>query len=328
MYHVVSASLLEDPMRVIVALSLPALVAMAVLSSPVTAQNRRLNPVIAAQEKGEPIFGIMHPAITRGGGRGRGAAAPDPSAPPPPPIDLAAAAKETVGFTGAHFLLTSGTSDTFLDYLAEIRKAGGSMRTHPFSAKIGIWHRSPENVKAAIERQLNAGHVNVSMEAVESPQEVRDVIKAMRLTSAGGTRPETGLEKAAAYWGLSIDEYKKKADVWPLNKNGELLITVIIESVAGLEHVREIAAEPGVAQIAAGYGTLGGVFKGDQDARERAAQTILAACKAAKVPCAFPVNTPAELEQRKKEGWSIFILQRRDENAFAAIEAGRRSGTP
>ena len=197
------------------------------------------------------------------------------------------------------------------------------MRTHPFGAKVGIWHQNPENVKTAIERQLNAGHVNVSMEAVESPQEVRDVIKAMRLTSAGGTRPETGLEKAAEYWGLSVDEYKKKADVWPLNKNGELLITVIIESIPGLEKAREIAAEPGVAQVGLGYGTLGGVFKGDQEARETAARTVLAACRAAKVPCAFPVTNTAELQQRMKEGWSSFIMQRRDENALAAIEAGR-----
>ena len=85
------------------------------------------------------------------------------------------------------------------------------MRTHPFGAKIGIWHQNPENVKTAIERQLNAGHVNVSMEGVESPQEVRDIIKAMRLTSAGGTRPETGLEKAAEDSGRSVDEYKRKS---------------------------------------------------------------------------------------------------------------------
>ena len=27
-----------------------------------------------------------------------------------------------------------------------------------------------------------------------------------------------------------------------------------------------------------------------------------------------------------KEGWSVFIMQRRDENAFAAVEAGRKVG--
>jgi 4-hydroxy-2-oxoheptanedioate aldolase len=308
-------------MRPVAVLFLPALAAAVLSTYPVAAQKvDRMNPIIAAQEKHEPVFGIAHPAIMAG--RGRGGAA-DPAAPPPPAIDLAAAAKATVDYKRAHYLFTSGTSETFLTYIEEIRKAGGSMRTHPFTAKIGIWHRNPENVKSAIERQLNAGHVAVSMEAVESAQEVRDVIKAMRLTSAGGSRPEIGLEKAAAYWGLSVADYKKKADIWPLNSNGELLVTVIIESRAGLEKAREIAAEPGVAQVFAGYGTLGGVFKGDPEGRENAARTILAACKESKVPCGFPVNNPAEMQQRMKEGWSVFIMQRRDENAFAAVETGR-----
>jgi 2-keto-3-deoxy-L-rhamnonate aldolase RhmA len=287
-----------------------------------------MNPIIAAQEKGLPVLGIAHPAITPGGrGRGRAGAAVDPTAPPPPPpppIVLADVARETVAYTRADYLYTSGTSDTFLSYLEEIRKAGGSVRTHPFSAKIGIWHRNPENVTAAIVRQLNAGHVGVSMEAVESAQEVRDVIKAMRLTSAGGTRPETGLEHAAAYWGLSIEDYKKKADVWPLNRNGELIVSVIVESLPGLEKVREIAAEPGVAQIFAGYGTLGGVFRDDPAGREAAAAKILAACKEFKIPCGFPTNNPAEIEQRMKEGWSVFIMQRRDENGLAAIDTARK----
>ncbi len=289
-----------------------------------------LNPVITVQEKGQPIFGIAHPAImARGAGRGRaGGDAAAPATPPPaqPPIVLADVAKETVGYTRADYLFTSGTSDTFLNYLDEILKAGGSVRTHPFSAKIGIWHANPTASNDAMIRQLNAGHVSVSAEGVESAQEVRDVIKAMRFVSAGGTRPETGLEHAAKYWGLSVEEYKKKADVWPLNKNGELMATMIVESVAGLEHVREIAAEPGVAQIFAGYGTLGQVFRGDQPAREAAAAKILAACKEFKVPCGFPTNNPAEIEQRMKEGWSVFIMQRRDEPAMAAIETGRKLG--
>jgi 2-keto-3-deoxy-L-rhamnonate aldolase RhmA len=285
----------------------------------------RMNPIIALLEKGLPVFGIAHPSIGgRGGGGSRAAGVDTPAPPPPPAIDLGAVAKETVAYKRADFLLTSGTSDTFLRYIEEIKKAGGSVRTHPFTAKIGIWHRNPTNVGNAIVRQLAAGHSNVSMEAVESAQEVRDVIKAMRLASAGGTRPDTGLENAAAYWGLSVEQYKKKADVWPLNKNGELLISVIVESLEGLARVREIAAEPGVAQLVAGYGTLGGVFRGDPAGREAAAGKILAACKEYKVPCGFPTNNPAEIEQRMKEGWSVFIMQRRDEAGFAAVEAGRK----
>ncbi len=306
--------------------------------SAASAQSKdRLNPIIALQEKGLPIFGISHPVIVRRAGRGgpppgapgaAGAVPPatTPTAPPAAPLPeivLSDVAKETVGYTRADYLYTSGTSDTFLRYMEEITRAGGSMRTHPFSAKIGIWHINPENVNTAIIRQLNAGHVNVSAEQVESAQEVRDVIKAMRFAAAGGTRPDSGLTAAAAYWGLTLDEYKKKSDVWPLNKRGELLLTVIIESKEGVAKAREIAAEPGVGQIFAGYGTLGGVYRGDPAGREAAAAQILAACKEYKVPCGFPTNNPAEMEQRMKEGWTVHIMQRRDSAAFAAIETGR-----
>jgi 2-keto-3-deoxy-L-rhamnonate aldolase RhmA len=304
------------------------LFAGAALTVPLIGQKiDRLNPIIALQEKGLPVFGIAHPVIVPRGTRPGGAnatATPTPTA--APAIVLSDVAKETVAYKRADYLFTSGTSDTFLRYLEELKKSGGSMRTHPFAAKIGIWHNNPTNVGNTIVRQLNAGHSSVSMEAVESAQEVRDVIKAMRFASAGGTRPDTGLEHAAAYWGLTVDQYKQKADVWPINKNGELLISVIIESREGLAKVREIAAEPGVGQMFAGYGTLGSVFRGDPEGREAAVAQILAACKEFKVACGFPVFNPAEMEQRMKEGWSVFILQRRDDAAFAAVETGRTLG--
>ena len=112
--------------------------------------------------------------------------------------------------------------------------------------------------------------------------------------------------------------------MWPLNKSGELFVSVIIESMEGIAKAREIAAEPGVGQIFVGYGTLGGVFRDDPAGREAAAAKILAACKEFKVPCGFPTNNAAEMEKRMKEGWSVFIMQRRDEAAFAAVETGRK----
>ncbi|MBL8961709.1 MAG: hypothetical protein JNJ98_17750, partial [Gemmatimonadetes bacterium] len=66
-----------------------------------------------------------------------------------------------------------------------------------------------------------------------------------------------------------------------------------------------------------------GVFRGDPAGREAAAATILAACKEFKKPCGFPTNTPAEMEQRMNEGWTVHIMQRRDSLAFGAIETGR-----
>lgn len=320
------------------------------LSSVTTAQAAdRINPIIALQEKGLPIFGISHPAIVRfqgrGGGRGgppgapgaaagaagaAGAAATNAAPPPPPPpqpeIVLSDVAKETVNYKRADYLFTNGTSDTFLKYMEEIKKAGGSARTHPFTAKIGIWHTNQEYANTAIIKQLNAGHVSVSAEQVESAQEVRDVAKAMRFASKGGTRPDTGLAAAAAYWGLTVDQYKQRADVWPLNPRGELLVTAIIESKEGIAKAREIAAEPATGQIFVGYGTLGGVFRDDPAGREAAAATILAACKEYKKPCGFPTNTPADMEKRMAEGWTVHIMQRRDSLGMGAVETGRKIG--
>jgi hypothetical protein len=189
-----------------------------------------------------------------------------------PEIVLRDVARETAGYTRADFLFTSASSDTFLRYLEEMRAAGASVRTHPFSSKVGIWHADSEAVKRAVVRQLNAGLANLSLEEVESAQEVRDFIRSVRFASAGGTRPDTGLATAAAYWGLPVAQYKQKADVWPLNPRGEILLSVIIESVDGIARAREIAAAPGVGQVFVGFGTLGQVFKGDTTAREAAAR--------------------------------------------------------
>ena len=328
---------------------LPAVLALvAATTTAASAQTaERLNPIIAVQEKGQPIFGISHPAIVRraprpggmpgaqaGGAPGAMAAATPTSAPAAtaaaaasmPEIVLSDVARETAGYKRADFLFTSASSDTFLKYLDEMRAAGASVRTHPFSSKVGIWHADSEAVKRAVVRQLNAGLANLSLEEVSSPQEVRDFIRSVRFASAGGTRPDTGLATAAAYWGLPVAQYKQKADVWPLNPRGEILLSVIIESVDGIARAREIAAAPGVGQVFVGYGTLGQVFKGDTTARENAARTILAACQAAKVPCGFPTNNPAEMERRYKEGWRVFIQQRRDTASYAAIETGRKLG--
>ena len=99
---------------------------------------------------------------------------------------------------------------------------GGSARTHPFLSKIPIIHRDPEAATARLIEQLDEGQVVVVMQQVETVEEVEQAIAAMRFTSNGGVRPESGFERAAAYWGVSEAEYLERADVWPLNPNGEL----------------------------------------------------------------------------------------------------------
>jgi len=155
----------------------------------------------------------------------------------------------------------------------------------------------------------------------------------MRFKSKGGTRPEEGFGLAAAYWGLTPEEYKKKSDPWPLNKDGELILWTIIESKAGIANVREIAAVPGVTVLCVGAGTLGGVFSTagpdgqrvrDQAGFDAGVNAVAAACKEFKKPCSYPANNPADIERLMKLGFNTFTMQSRNQAAFDAVDTGRR----
>jgi 4-hydroxy-2-oxoheptanedioate aldolase len=62
---------------------------------------------------------------------------------------------------------------------------------------------------------------------------------------------------AARYWGLTLPEYYARADVWPLNPQGELLVFLMIEDVQGVANLDEILRTvPGIGCILIGEGDL------------------------------------------------------------------------
>ena len=61
-----------------------------------------------------------------------------------------------------------------------------------------------------------------------------------------GTRGHGAEDKAAAIWGLDTVDYMRRADPWPLNPTGELILGVKVEDRFGLEHVDACMAVPGV----------------------------------------------------------------------------------
>ena len=151
--------------------------------------------------------------------------------------------------------------------------------------------------------------------SVESPEEVKTGLAAMRFKSKGGTRPDD-VGGAPSYWGMSEKEYREKADLWPLNPNGELVNFTIFESKAGLTNVRAIAAVKGIGALFPGAGTLRGVFTTtdaagqrvfDEKGWEAAIQQVLAACKEFSVPCGYPANAN-DIEMRMKQGFSVFVI--------------------
>lgn len=66
-----------------------------------------------------------------------------------------------------------------------------------------------------------------------------------------------GPANAARYWGLSMADYYRKADVWPLAPEGELLVGLMCESTEAIENLDDILANvPGIGFILIGEGDL------------------------------------------------------------------------
>ena len=71
-----------------------------------------------------------------------------------------------------------------------------------------------------------------------------------------GTRGVGSEFKAKLKWGLEDDnEYRAKADPWPLNPEGELLLGLKIETLGGLNNCEQILSVPGIgfAEMGPGY---------------------------------------------------------------------------
>ena len=312
---------------------------------------KRFNPMVELLAAKKPVFGLYAPSNRRFGGGGPGGAgrggAPAPAAPAtpaPPDRTPAELAKDAVMFANSDFIFDGSMEGDFdrayppfAELMSGMSTAGiliKSPKPHLSHAVVVKTHEIAENPAQAtinIGKQLNLGVTGIMFVGVESADEVKQGLAAMRFKSKGGTRSED-VGHAPAFWGISEKEYKDKADLWPLNANGELVNWTIVESKAGLEHVREIAAVKGIGVLWPGAGTLRGVFttqqpdgtrKLDEAAWEAAIQKVLAACKEFNVPCGYPANA-TDIEMRMKQGFSVFVMNWGDPG-FKAIEIGKKA---
>ena len=62
---------------------------------------------------------------------------------------------------------------------------------------------------------------------------------------------------AAQIWGISGAEYTRRADPWPLNPNGEILLGLKIEDKHALANAERVSAIPGIGFAEWGPGDMG-----------------------------------------------------------------------
>src|SRR5437660_2369898 len=112
---------------------------------------------------------------------------------------------------------------------------------------------------------LATGVHGVLLTHADTPGAVRALIEAVRLPIhkqgvdhgvSEGRRGAHGTPTAAQIWGVSNEEYEQKADAWPLNPNGELLLGVKVEDKYALDNAEQSLKVPGIGFAEWGPGDM------------------------------------------------------------------------
>src|SRR5258707_11890960 len=202
------------------------------------------------------------------------------------------------------------------DYMRGLAKGGPTKSGHRTPAvivNVPVNGTDEASVRAnawMFQQVLATGVHGVLLCHADTPGAVRAFVEAVRFPAYGGRRGVHGNPTAARIWGISADEYGEKADAWPLNPKGELLLGLKLEDKHALETADVSAKVPGVAFAEWGPGDMAfslGVKSGPgplPPAMQAARAKVLAATKASKILFLNSV-TPNNVVEMIKEGVMI-----------------------
>lgn len=116
----------------------------------------------------------------------------------------------------------------------------------------------PQTTKANMwmaQQALAQGAHGVHLCRARDPESVRIFVQSLRYPFneigedkiGDGLRGWGSFQWAAWVWGVDEQTYLKKADVWPLNPNGEIMLGVKIEDREALKNVSKTLKVPGIA---------------------------------------------------------------------------------
>ena len=211
--------------------------------------------------------------------------------------------------------------DAVREALAGMRSADGAPVVAPI---VRIPLASRDAPGAVVKQLLDIGVFGVMFPDIETKEQAVTAISSMRFADAAdaddavpaGLRG-SGSGSAPGYWGLSEDDYRASADVWPLDPSGKLVAMLQIESLAGIENLDEILDVPGIGVIFLGPTDLA-ISAGEQGPNsprvEELVQEVLAACLARNVPCGYPIvartaeDAERETARRLAEGFQVLAV--------------------
>jgi len=121
-----------------------------------------------------------------------------------------------------------------------------------------------------------------------------------------------GPAAAARYWGVTNNEYYERADVWPIDPDGEILVAIMIEDQLGIENLPRILDEvPGIGLVLIGEGDMSqelGIPRQYEHPRMRECKgRILDVCGDRGVAVGHPHVTADNVEQVLADGYRFLM---------------------
>ena len=270
------------------------------LSLTMSASAQRLNKLIELFENDQPAFGVLSFDYSLNNARAMASSGLDflfidmEHA----PFDIERLRLFLLGMTDKRSIIEKGDLQPNVVPLVRIPAAGGA-----------------EELIAQAKQVLDVGVFGIFFPAVHTREQAELAVRATRYpqyNDAPDYEPAglRGRNPSNAMWYWGVRDYHAKADVWPLDPQGELLAMMFIESRAGVENIEEIITVPG----------LGGIFIGPSDLStsmgytspaapevEQAIQTVLGACIEHDVPCAITTGQ-GSVQQRIDQGFRFVTV--------------------
>ncbi|MGE0360870.1 MAG: HpcH/HpaI aldolase/citrate lyase family protein [Vicinamibacterales bacterium] len=259
-----------------------------------------LNPAIAKLVAGQPIYGVITQDISRENARTLG--------------------RRDTDFVFVDMEHSPFNMEAFANFAANIADRAWTAKNGLAPRNALIVRMPPyasENAAWLVKQALDIGAMGFVFNTVETAEEAENAVKSMRY-APWKAHPNTfkgpvgirGFSPGGAVWlwGVAMDEYRRRADVWPLNPEGDLMAIMIIETAKGVDNVDAIAAVPGVtalsvaagADLSSSYGV-----PGNAPEIEAARQKVLQACLKHNVVCWVSPTGKADQDRRLKEGWRM-----------------------
>lgn len=235
--------------------------------------------------------------------------------------------------------------EQFMRGLVDGGPTSSGHRTPTVIVEVPVDGSSLETIKAnawQFRQVLARGVHGILLCHAESPEAVKAFVEACRypFQTIGvddrlevGKRGSAGQASAAPIWGISQDEYLDKADPWPLNPEGELLLGLKIENRRALANVEMTTKVPGIAfaewgpgdmSMSFGYRNLPRPFPPELvEARNR----VFAACKASGLAF-LEATTADEIADKIDEGVRVISSGQGGETVAQAGRAHSKRTMP